>query len=208
MEITIKYLREKFDEFNTLYFGGNLPKCLIKINNTRRRFGTFTYNKLIGTYHISISRYDGLRKEIAIQTTLIHEMIHLWQYLNYGKSDHRVTFKTMSRKIYNLSNGKFDIHRLSNANLEDNISTEVKSIKPFKVFMVYQKQRGQYWLLSSSNTNEIAMHNYFYHRPDQWTIIKEWYSTDSKLNTLVKNRKTTRIKGRIITQNEVMAYAS
>ena len=208
MEITLNYLREKFDEFNTSYFEGKLPRCLILINNNKSRFGFFRYNKISGGRCIGISRYYGLRKETAIQRTLIHEMIHFWQYLNYGKSDHKITFKAMSRKIYQLSKGKFDIQRLSNADLEDNIPTEDKVIKPFKVFMVYCKTREQYYLVSSTKTNEIALHNYFYHKPDDWTIIKEWYSTDANLNSLVRNRKTTRIKGRPISKNQMMAYAS
>lgn len=208
MEITINYLREKFDEFNTLYFEGKLPRCLIQINNNKGRFGYFRYNKISGGRCIGISRYDGLRKETAIQRTLIHEMIHFWQYINYGKSDHRTTFKAMSRKIYQLSKGKFDIQRLSNADLEDNIPAVDKVIKPFKVFMVYCKTRGQYYLVSSTKTNEIALHNYFYHKPDDWTIIKEWYSTDANLNSLVRNCKTTRIKGRPISESQMMAYAS
>ena len=208
MEITITYLTEKFNEFNTLYFEGKLPRCLIKINNNKSRFGYFRYNKISGGRYISISRYDGLRKEFAIQRTLIHEMIHFWQYINYGDTNHKHTFKAMSKKIYNLSNGKFDIKRLSNADLEDGISTKVKDIKPFKVFMVYNKQKGQYWLVSSASTCENNIHNYFYYKPDSWTIIKEWYSTDIKLSTLNRNRQTRRIKGRMIAYNEAMAYTN
>ena len=206
MEITLNYLTEKFNEFNALYFDGKLPHCLIQINNNKSRFGYFRYNKYSGGRYIAISRYDGLRKEIAIQRTLIHEMIHFWQYINYGSSDHSRTFKAMSKKIYSLSNGVFDIKRLSNPDLEDN-AVEVKDIKPFKVFLVQYKSTNEYYLVSAASTNEIAMHNYFYNRPDYWVIIKEWYSTDSNLSTLNRNRQTRQIKGRKITHNEVMVYA-
>ena len=212
MEITINYLREKFNEYNTMFFEGKLPNCLIQITNTKRRLGVFIYNRQSGGRVIRISRYDGLRKEIAIQTTLIHEMIHLWQNVNYGKSDHKQTFKAMSAKIYQLSSGKYNIKRLSDADLEtdaiDVVNVRKTNITPFKVFLVYHKDSGKYWLVSSASTKVTAIRNYFLARPNEWTLTREWFSTDSKLDSLVKNRQTHRIKGKCLNNQEVAMYIS
>lgn len=210
MEITIAYLTEKFNEFNTLYFEGKLPRCLIQIDNTKRRFGCFRYNIVSGGKSIRISRYDGLRKEIAIQRTLIHEMIHLWQYVNYGSTDHRRTFKAMSAKIYKLSSGKFDIQRLSNPDLETDtaiVNTASKNITPFKVFMVHNKTTDKRYILSASSTAVIDIHNYFATRPDEWTITREWFSTDPNLKGLVRNRQVRKLKARAISQQEELMYS-
>ena len=209
MEITLDYLYEKFDEFNNLYFENKLPRILIQINNNKSRFGYFRFNRYSGCGMIGISNYDGLRKEIAIQKTLIHEMIHYWQYLSYKDTDHKHTFKAMSRKIYKLSKGKFDIKRQSNVDVEDGLTIVEKvnhDIKPIKVFLVKNHTTNEFWLCASANKNIVNMRTYFNNKPNNWEIIKEWYSTDSRLITLNKNRQTNIIKGRKITQQEVFAY--
>lgn len=211
MEITLDYLHEKFDEFNNLYFENKLPRILIQINNNKSRFGYFRFNRYSGSKVISISRYDGLRKEHAIQRTLIHEMIHYWQYLTYKDTDHKYTFKAMSKKIYKLSKGKFDIQRTSNPDIEDGLTIVERvnhNVKPVKVFLVKYLTTNEYWLCASASTNIANMRTYFNDRPNNWEIIKEWYTTDNRLIKLNKNRQTRCIKGRKISVNEVCSYTS
>lgn len=75
MELTIKYMEEKFDLYNEKYFYGLLKKPFFTIKNTARQLGCMNWKN--GIYTISISKYYE-RNEFQYDNTLIHEMIHLY----------------------------------------------------------------------------------------------------------------------------------
>ena len=85
MEISVQYLRYKFDEFNTLCFGGELPPIALKVINAKSFMGQFSYRKRrvlpCGTrvYGLQLkisSHYDMTKEEL--DDTLLHEMIHYY----------------------------------------------------------------------------------------------------------------------------------
>jgi hypothetical protein len=118
MTLTLSYLTNKFNEFNALYFNNSLPSIPLKIGNTKRRLGALHYQGS-RPLKISISRYDNRRTEKCICTTLLHEMIHLAEHIQFGECHHRKFFKDYARKIKLQSNGEYNITRLSQVILED-----------------------------------------------------------------------------------------
>ena len=78
MEITKELLKQKFEEYNNLYFNNELPMCTFSYNYMRYAFGTYTtHTKSIGQKmgHIRISKSIDLDEEM-LRELLVHEMIH------------------------------------------------------------------------------------------------------------------------------------
>ena len=97
---TISDLCKWYDEFNAKYFDNELTRCTIQINKTKRALGQFCRkNDWYSTRcFIRISNYlDRPIKDV--QNTLIHEMIHQWQWVNFYHCDHGTTFKQKAREI-------------------------------------------------------------------------------------------------------------
>lgn len=85
MRPTVEYLTAKFDEFNALCFGSQLPKVPIRLSKARTYLGQLGFKRrrrLFGTaenygFVLRISvRLDLPEKEV--EDTLLHEMIHLY----------------------------------------------------------------------------------------------------------------------------------
>lgn len=97
--MTISQLENAFNEFNKFYFGGVLPKVIIKYCNSKGYVGLFCppkYKTELCT--IKITKYYEMPNQ-SIEETLIHEMIHLWQYINGHYDYHGKSFKEMMNKI-------------------------------------------------------------------------------------------------------------
>ena len=76
--------------------------------------GRFPFQKTA----IMVSQYNGLRTQQDIDHTLIHEMIHLWQWNNHHKLGHGQSFKNKSWDIHLKSKGVFNITRCRKVGLE------------------------------------------------------------------------------------------
>lgn len=107
MTLTTDILRTWFGQFNTDYFGGELPMPRIVLSKARTRLGTMAcrrVRKLFGwaytdfTIRISVY-YDCSEREY--QQTLLHEMIHL--YIVYKRipdtSSHGKVFREQMRRL-------------------------------------------------------------------------------------------------------------
>ena len=78
MEITKELLKQKFIEYNELYFNNELPMCTFSYNYMRDAFGrytTHTKNNGQKVGHIWISKSIDLDEEM-FRELLVHEMIH------------------------------------------------------------------------------------------------------------------------------------
>ena len=78
MEITKGLLKQKFEEYNKLYFNNELPMCTFSYNYMKYAFGTYTTQiKSNGQKmgHIRISKSIDLDEEM-LRELLVHEMIH------------------------------------------------------------------------------------------------------------------------------------
>ena len=88
MEITKELLKQKFEEYNKLYFNNELPMCTFSYNYMRFAFGLYTIRtrykeRKVG--HIRISKSIDLDEEMLRQL-LVHEMIHHYVHFIDGVS--------------------------------------------------------------------------------------------------------------------------
>ena len=102
MEITTEILQEKFEEYNNLYFNGELPLPRFGLLKSYMTCGYFSCKKIIGKrklrgQRIDISCYYDWEEE-GLRDILVHEMIHY--YLAYTGKDrncrHGKAFKEMA----------------------------------------------------------------------------------------------------------------
>ena len=115
MRPTLPYLQQKFDYFNELCFGGQLPQVRLRLSRARTFMGQLRYKRdrklwFRTTYTdliISISTYLDL-PESEVEDTLLHEMIHLHILLSGQRdtSTHGVLFRAKMREF----NVKFGRH--------------------------------------------------------------------------------------------------
>lgn len=87
---TYDALQDAYDYFNGCLFGDSLPNCVITLKRRSRSYGFFSGDRFV--------RKDGIEcDEIALNpvhfqdrvlsdtlSTLVHEMVHLWQH-HHGK---------------------------------------------------------------------------------------------------------------------------
>ena len=108
MRPTLIYLEQRYDYFNCLCFGGQLPKIRLRLSNARSFVGQLRYKRKrsllmrqkIEDLTISISvRYDLAEEEV--EDTLLHEMIHLYILLSgqHDTSTHGVLFRSKMREF-------------------------------------------------------------------------------------------------------------
>ena len=87
---TYEAFQEAYEHFNWELFGGELPNCLIVLQRKNRALGYFSperFNRKDGeqTDEIALNpQYFEARSDIQTLSTLVHEMVHLWQ-AHYGK---------------------------------------------------------------------------------------------------------------------------
>jgi len=98
----LQRLARLFRALNARYFGGRLPELPLRISGRMtRRLGQLTLERKSGRpVEIAISRTHLERHawdEIA--HTLLHEMVHLWQWQAGLKVDHGPAFRRMARAV-------------------------------------------------------------------------------------------------------------
>lgn len=115
MEITIPYIKRKFEEFNQQMFAGKLPILPIKLSNAKTFLGMCCFKKRKDE-NGNVILYDFVLRintrvdvpENVFEDTIIHEMIHY--YIGYNQlkdtSPHGELFLT----IMNGINEKYGRH--------------------------------------------------------------------------------------------------
>lgn len=89
-------LQKAFDHFNERLFGGSLPPCLMTLQRKDRTCGYFSYQRFMDSRQQSnFTDEIALNPELFAMTgivdtlqTVVHEMVHLWQY-HFGKPGRR-----------------------------------------------------------------------------------------------------------------------
>ena len=112
---TKEYVEQKFDEYNTLIFGGLLPPVPIVMSNAKTYLGRCTHavrKSLLGrvknsNFKIHISKYYDL-PETEVDDTIIHEMIHYYIAYNHiaDTSSHGIVFRQKMNEV----NDRFGRH--------------------------------------------------------------------------------------------------
>lgn len=192
---SVEDLKGWYVKYNYLYFKGQLKQCPIYINHTKRVLGQFCIKRDwygIIRYYIQISNF--LDRPIRdVQNTLIHEMIHQWQWENFQKCDHGYTFKQKAKEIN--AEGGWDIARCN--------STEgctANYVRPNKVFQICIFKRNDRFCQSVLASNKV---DYFKQWVPDISGISDLHfgtSTDSKLDKYTCSR--TRLSWRWIEEEE------
>lgn len=145
--ITLEQLRADFEVFNNKYFNGELPAIQIKLNHTKRALGQFCWDNTgwFPKIWITISTYYD-RPIRDVQNTLLHEMIHYWQYEKSYQLGHGRTFKQKAREIN--QDGWF-ISRCNEVNgeISEYVST---SGKTYNVFAFHYRPHDKYYAFVAS----------------------------------------------------------
>lgn len=107
MIITPKLLKEKFIEYNNIYFNSELPLCKFLTHESYKLLGKFSFrtnkwNKKITYKRLSISSlYDW--EDIDLKNVIVHEMIHYYLAYKYhlidGQLNHDKDFMNYAEKL-------------------------------------------------------------------------------------------------------------
>ncbi len=104
------YLNKIFDLLNEAYFENALSRPTITIQSTPKAYGHFSLkedtwvSKFGGTHEINIGAGTLARPIEEVTATLLHEMIHYWNYQNgvqdcsRGNTYHNRRFKTAAER--------------------------------------------------------------------------------------------------------------
>lgn len=108
MIATIPYIEAKFDEFNKLIFGGELPRIPIALGSATRVVGAFSCKvrrnfwgkKEYSDLKLRFSKKFDL-PENELEDVIIHEMIHYYIHFKNlkDKSAHGPLFKNLMNQI-------------------------------------------------------------------------------------------------------------
>lgn len=87
MKVSKKWIIKNYLEFNKKYFDNKLPIVKFNIDHNKYVFGYADFendyvNNTIIPYSISISNYYDTPEEVK-KNTLLHEMIHIYEYITY-----------------------------------------------------------------------------------------------------------------------------
>lgn len=83
-------LQQAFDHFNDRLFDGQLPQCLLTLQREKKTCGYFSAQRFGDTEgkradEIALNpAYFAVEPLQEIMQTIVHEMVHLWQY-HFGK---------------------------------------------------------------------------------------------------------------------------
>ena len=149
MKPSIAYLKQKFEEFNRLMFGGKLPMPPIELGRARTYLGTCMYQKQrrlfrkdkLCNFRMRFSTCFDLPEQ-EWEDTLIHEMIHYYIGVNQLKdtSSHGTLFKQMMAQINKQHGRHITIsHKSTAEQREQNIDTRQR----WHVVAVVKMQDGK-----------------------------------------------------------------
>ena len=133
MIVTKSWIENNYNKYNNLYFGGVLPKIEFKISRSKKTWGhaDYIYNRLtnkLTPISISISNYFDSPEEVKL-TTLLHEMIHIYDYTvnptHFVKNGKKVKYDAHG---YWFKNEAARIHKLSGLDIQKYVTKEEKEV--------------------------------------------------------------------------------
>lgn len=97
--IDIKWLMSNYKTYNTMLFDGELPDIDLSIIEISTCYLGITRN-LCPRWPLRVSLNVKFKEnEFEWHETLIHEMIHVWQYVTFGVAGHGKTFKDKCKEF-------------------------------------------------------------------------------------------------------------
>ncbi len=189
MKPTIPYLKQKFDEFNTLCFGGKLAPLPIKLSDAKTYMGNVSYRKrrkINGqweyydfTMRIN-TRIDTSEEEL--EDTLLHEMIHYYLYANHiddGKP-HGPHFRQMMQTL----NERYGRHITISHKSTQESRAQMLGTKPTKhIFGIITTKNGERYVkvVPRIQSRVLYFHNEMM-RTDKISSIQWYFSNDPYFN--------------------------
>ena len=133
IEVSSIDLNSLYDQFNKEYFYNELPKIPIKLSSRTKQSGGWVDGKrqhdgTIIPISMTISSFFKRTNEDEVKGIILHEMIHVWQYIN-GLAGHGMDFlnklKELQKKV------KFIIpleDSVNNFEKSDMVKTTIKDV--------------------------------------------------------------------------------
>lgn len=98
-KLSIEWIENYYAMFNAQYFENKLPKCIdFQIVNKKVNYLGKATNKFPDPFLITLNGYYKLL-ELEWCNTLLHEMIHIWQFVTLENSGHGKSFKDKAKEI-------------------------------------------------------------------------------------------------------------
>lgn len=190
MRADLRFIVEKYAEFNELCFEGVLPKVTLRVGMSRRTLGTLRYRKEVNggkikysDFAITISSRFDLSQNV-IEDTLIHEMIHLYLCVSNleDNSAHGTRFRAMMNAINNRFGRHISVtHRSTETENESDISLRHHYI------CISHWRNGDICITVCARTRIFEIHRRLSQHPDIRTV--EWYySTNPHFNRFPSSR--------------------
>lgn len=165
MDITVEYIKDKFDNFNRQIFSGELPPIPVLLSSARTFLGRCEYKRkrnrqgktVVYDFRLRISCRFQLKEE-ELEDIVIHEMIHYYIAINQLKdtSVHGTVFRRMMNEINQRHGRHVRIsHKLRK---EDRTRLADSTVKPRIVAVVHFKD-GR-WGLKVLPKKTNTVHHY------------------------------------------------
>ena len=166
MIATIPYIEAKFDEFNKLIFGGELPRIPIVLGSATRVVGAFSCKvrrnfwgkKEYFDLKLRFSKKFDL-PENELEDVIIHEMIHYYIHFKNlkDKSAHGPLFKNLMNQINKTFGRKISIRHKGAVKTNEQITDE----KPrYRVVAVVTMKDGKTGIKVLPRIKEKVRHYY------------------------------------------------
>lgn len=138
--LTELQIRAFFKNFNELYFNNELPyNFSIEFKFVKKYLGQFHWEGRYANNGTCVIRFSTAWQmtDFEMQKVLIHEMIHMWQWVHNYNDHHGRSFKTKAAIINMKTQSKYAIARCTN--IENKVCLKDKKKEQFKGYIVTYK---------------------------------------------------------------------
>ena len=155
--MTLQKIEGFAHDFNKAYFNDELDlskvKFLINTRLTRTR-GRCRYVKSSNTYEVQIGHLL-LPYEVETRSTLLHELIHVWQRQKGKGVGHDRSFHRKASDIRRISEGKFNIRTRASAQVAEYAQVIEKVLAPKEQWLIHKD--GKYNFLRKIHDSEMKL---------------------------------------------------
>lgn len=185
--MSINQIEKSFNSLNYMYFNGNLPMVTIKYCNSKSYMGMFCVQRN-KPHVIKINKHYDI-SDIDIEDILVHEMIHLWQYINDYKDWHGHSFIKKMNEIN--SYGKHNVTITEKRQFE--MTNEIKSKMKSQYILVFEGVDIEFRYISRVeniyNLSSIYRTLIKYHRYNRCKNVKAYEVKHEYVDNMRKSRK-------------------
>ena len=138
--LTELQIRSFFKNFNELYFNNELPSNFgIEFKFVKKYLGQFHWKGRYENNGTCVIRFSTAWQmtDFEVQKVLIHEMIHMWQWVHNYNDIHGRSFKDKATIINLKTQSKYAIARCTN--IENKVCLKDKNKEQFKGYIVTYK---------------------------------------------------------------------